>query len=160
VRAVAKKPVKEKRAKSKRPTREVHSGAVENPKTFQQVFDAVSKKPDKLYRTNAGTPFMCRYYRLSFSRSAPQLREPDGYARGRPQRRARDPRPQDHDHDVKVCSLERRTQKESGQPVEWIDRPRAYLVTKWSQTLILPPLSPLKSLILLVGARGFEPPTP
>ena len=43
----------------KRPTKDPHSGLVDNPKTFQQVYGDVSRNSGNQYRTKAGTPFTC-----------------------------------------------------------------------------------------------------
>lgn len=44
---------------SKRPTKDPHSGSVDNPRTFQQAYEVASHNPGNLYRTKAGTPFKC-----------------------------------------------------------------------------------------------------
>ncbi len=43
----------------KRPTRDPHSGSVNNPKTFQQAYEEICNNPGKPFRTKAGTPFEC-----------------------------------------------------------------------------------------------------
>lgn len=43
----------------KRPTRDPHSGFVNNPKTFQQAYEEITNNPGRTYRTDAGTLFEC-----------------------------------------------------------------------------------------------------
>ena len=52
--------------------------------------------------------------------------------------------------------------KKSGQPFEWIDRypKERWYVTKLSHFLRQETVPVCNQLKLLVGARGFEPPTP
>jgi hypothetical protein len=44
----------------RRPTKDPHSGSINNPKTFHQAYIAVSQNLEKGYKTKAGTPFTAK----------------------------------------------------------------------------------------------------